>query len=155
MIPGDLTTPGAGAAGAAGAAGEAVKPAIGAEELLDFTRILQKYKAGKARTEQRILASEQWWKLRNSTEEQKVSQIGKDGGFRSVSGWLHNVIVAKHADAMESYPEPNILPREQGDRRRRGCSRPSSPACWSRTTLSGPTPTPCGRSSRRERAATR
>lgn len=116
MIPGDLTTPGAGAAGAAGAAGEAVKPAIGAEELLDFTRILQMYKAGKARTEQRILASEQWWKLRNSTEEQKVSQIGKDGGFRSVSGWLHNVIVAKHADAMESYPEPNILPREQGDR---------------------------------------
>ena len=97
-------------------AGEAVQPAIGAEELLDFTRILQKYKAGKARTEQRILASEQWWKLRNSTEEQRDTQIGKDGGFRSVSGWLHNVIVSKHADAMESYPEPNILPREQGDR---------------------------------------
>ena len=95
---------------------EAFTPRIGAEELLDFTRILQKYKAGKARTEQRILASEQWWKLRNSTEEQKVSRIGEDGGFRSVSGWLHNVIVAKHADAMESYPEPNILPREQGDR---------------------------------------
>lgn len=89
---------------------------IGAEELRDFTRILQKYKAGKARTEQRILASEQWWKLRNSTEEKKETEIGKDGGFRSVSGWLHNVIVAKHADAMESYPEPNILPREQGDK---------------------------------------
>ena len=26
------------------------------------------------------------------------------------------MIVAKHADAMESYPEPNILPREVGDR---------------------------------------
>ena len=33
-----------------------------------------------------------------------------------MSGWLHNVIVSKHADAMEAYPEPNILPREQGDR---------------------------------------
>ena len=37
-------------------------------------------------------------------------------GFKSRSGWLHNVITSKHADAMESYPEPNILPREEGDR---------------------------------------
>lgn len=89
---------------------------IGAEETFEFTNILQRYKAGKARTEQRILSSEQWWKLRNTSEERRETEIGKDGGFRSVSGWLHNVIVAKHADAMESYPEPNILPREQGDR---------------------------------------
>ena len=89
---------------------------IGAEQLKELTLILQKYKAGKSQTEQRILASEQWWKLRNTTEEQKVTNIGKDGGFKSVSGWLHNVIVSKHADAMEAYPEPNILPREKGDR---------------------------------------
>ena len=42
--------------------------------------------------------------------------MGTDGGFKSVSGWLHNVIVSKHADAIEAYPEPNILPREAGDR---------------------------------------
>lgn len=42
--------------------------------------------------------------------------IGSDGGFKSVSGWLHNVIVSKHADAMESFPEPNVLPREAGDK---------------------------------------
>jgi hypothetical protein len=89
---------------------------IGKEQLLQFTRILQEYKSGKARTEARIIASENWWKLRNTTEEQKESAIGKDGGFTSRSGWLHNVIVSKHADAMESYPEPNILPRESSDR---------------------------------------
>ena len=89
---------------------------IGAEQLKELTRILQKYEAGKALTDQRIIASEQWWKLRNTTEEQKTTNIGKDGGFKSVSGWLHNVIVSKHADAMEAYPEPNILPREVGDR---------------------------------------
>ena len=33
-----------------------------------------------------------------------------------MSGWLHNVIVSKHADAIEAYPEPNILPREESDR---------------------------------------
>lgn len=89
---------------------------IGTERLRELTHILQKYKTGKAQTEARILSSEQWWKLRNTVEEQKSTKIGADGGFRSVSGWLHNVIVSKHADAMEAYPEPNILPREEDDR---------------------------------------
>ena len=89
---------------------------IGAEQLNKFTLVLQKYKAGKSQTESRILASENWWKLRNTVEEQKTTGIGSDGGFTSVSGWLHNVIVSKHADAMEAYPEPNILPREDMDK---------------------------------------
>ena len=90
--------------------------AIGPEQLKRFTGILEKYKSGKSQTEKRIVASENWWKLRNTVEEQKATNIGSDGGFKSVSGWLHNVIVSKHADAMESYPEPNILPREKGDK---------------------------------------
>lgn len=89
---------------------------IGAEQLKELTSVLKEYHSGKSLTEQRIVASENWWKLRNTTEEQKTTNIGKDGGFKSVSGWLHNVIVSKHADAMEAYPEPNILPREVGDR---------------------------------------
>ena len=89
---------------------------IGSKQLKELTAILQKYKAGKVITEQRIIASENWWKLRNTTEEQKQTEIGKDKSFTSKSGWLHNVIVSKHADAMEAYPEPNILPREEGDR---------------------------------------
>ena len=89
---------------------------IGPEQLKMLTAVLQEYKTGKARTERRIVESENWWKLRNDMEEQKATELGKDGGFKSVSGWLHNVIVSKHADAMEAYPEPNILPREQGDR---------------------------------------
>ena len=93
-----------------------IQAVIGSEQLRQFTKVLQEYKAGKARTEQRILASENWWKLRNSIEEQKETNIGADGGFKSVSGWLHNVIVSKHADAMEAFPEPNILPREEGDK---------------------------------------
>ena len=98
---------------------EAMAPAvqpIGEMQLKKFTQVLEKYKAGKVQTENRILASENWWKLRNTTEEQKQTNIGADGGFTSVSGWLHNVIVSKHADAMAAYPEPNILPREMGDR---------------------------------------
>jgi hypothetical protein len=89
---------------------------IGAEQLKKFTQVLEKYKAGKVQTESRILESENWWKLRNTIEEQKVTNIGADGGFTATSGWLHNVIVSKHADAMEAYPEPNILPREEMDK---------------------------------------
>lgn len=94
----------------------AVVQPIGAEQLKMFTQVLQKYKAGKSQTENRILSSENWWKLRNTVEEQKATNIGSDNGFTSVSGWLHNVIVSKHADAMEAYPEPNILPREEADK---------------------------------------
>lgn len=86
---------------------------IGSQQLKEFTQILRKYKSGKTVTDQRVIASENWWKLRNSSEEQ--TDIVKKG-FVSKSGWLHNVIVSKHADAMEAYPEPNILPREESDR---------------------------------------
>lgn len=99
---------------------EAMAPtvqAIGPEQLKKFTQVLQKYKSGKTQTESRIVASENWWKLRNSMEEKKNSNVGSDGSFMSVSGWLHNVIVSKHADAMESFPEPNILPREESDKK--------------------------------------
>ena len=87
---------------------------IGAAQLKEFVRILQQYKAGKSNTEARILSSENWWKLRNTQEEQR-SGVTREEGFASRSGWLHNVIVSKHADAVEAYPEPNILPREQQD----------------------------------------
>lgn len=88
---------------------------IGSEQLKELTQILRKYKSGKTNTENRIIAAENWWKLRNASEEQSKDDIVQKG-FVSKSGWLHNVIVSKHADAMEAYPEPNILPREEGDR---------------------------------------
>ena len=90
--------------------------AIGAEQVKKLTEVLQKYKTGKKRTEQRIVASENWWKLRNDAEEGGDSLTMAKEGFKSASGWLHNVIVSKYADAMEAYPEPNILPREEDDR---------------------------------------
>ena len=85
------------------------------EQLQEFSRVLHEYKVGKASTERRMIAAEQWWKLHNQPEEEKNgNQMYR--GFRSRSSWLHNVIVNKHADAVESYPEPNILPREEGDK---------------------------------------
>ena len=87
---------------------------VGRERVEEFRRVLERYSAGLRQTRSRVIASENWWKLRNSYEEQRAGHAG-DGGFRCVSGWLHNVIVSKHADLVEGYPEPVILPREEGD----------------------------------------
>ena len=86
------------------------------KRLLDFDKILEKYKAGKKRLEARVVSAENWWKLRNEAEARKQNGIGWDDNFQAKSAWLHNVIVSKHADAMENYPEPIVLPREPGDR---------------------------------------
>jgi len=87
---------------------------IDKEKIEKLTQTLRKYKTGKATLERRVVSAENWWKLRNGLEERKTTELD-DGGFKSKSGWLHNVIVSKHSDALEAYPEPNILPREPDD----------------------------------------
>ena len=90
---------------------------IDQNRLRDFGETLQKYKAGKANLERRVVAAENWWKLRNRAEERRMGLSDDPADFKSVSGWLHNVIVSKHADAMDAFPEPVVLPREPGDER--------------------------------------
>lgn len=73
-------------------------------------QILKKYKDGKKTLEDRIVEEEQWWKLRH------WDVVGKQSDeAQPVSAWLFNGITAKHADVMDNYPEPNVLPRERGD----------------------------------------
>lgn len=95
---------------------EVKAPKIGKEQLFAFMETLKKYKAGKHRLEARVIESEEWWKLHNNQIARVKDGIEQPGELRNASGWLHNVLVSKHADAIEAYPEPNILPREQGDK---------------------------------------
>ena len=93
-----------------------VRPRIGAEELRRANGILKKYKEGKARLEQRIIDNEQFWKLRHWEQMEKEGQGGNSGDPQPASGWLVNCILSKHADAMDCYPAPTVLPREPDDR---------------------------------------
>lgn len=93
---------------------ELIKP-IGEKQLLEFQGILNRYRDGKRSVDERIINSEQWWKMRNSQQE-KLEGGHDRYGFKSRSAWLHSVIKNKHADAMDAFPEPNILPREPDDR---------------------------------------
>ncbi len=95
---------------------EPQRPKIGTEEVRRATDILRRYHAGKRQLEQRIIDNEQFWKLRHWQQMEKTGQGGNPADPQPTSGWLVNCILSKHADAMDCYPEPTVLPREPGDR---------------------------------------
>ena len=90
---------------------EVVAQPIGQEQLRQANLTLQKYKEGKANLEQRVIDNEEWYRLRHweCLRGKKKQQV------EPVSAWLLNAIANKHADAMDNYPAPNILPRERDD----------------------------------------
>ena len=106
----------AAAMAAANAADILVKPKIGRDELRRANAILKMYKHGKLHLEQRIIDNEQFWKLRHWEQMEKEGQGGNSGDPQPASGWLVNCILSKHADAMDCYPSPTVLPREPDDR---------------------------------------
>lgn len=85
--------------------------AIGKKQVQQAYQILLKYKEGKANLERRIIDNEQWYKLRHwECMRDKKQEV------QPTSAWLFNCIANKHADAMDNFPSPNILPREEGDK---------------------------------------
>ena len=103
---------------------ENIKLPVDGERLREFTRVLQKYKAGKASIERRTIAAENWWKLRNQAEERK--SIEGLQGFQAVSGWLHNIIVSKHGTPWRPTRSRRSCPGRRGTGRRPGCCPGSS-----------------------------
>ena len=99
---------------------EPQRPRIGTEEVRRAADILRRYHAGKRQLEQRIIDNEQFWKLRHWQQMEKSGQGGNPADPQPTSGWLVNCILSKHADAMDCYPEPTVLPREPGDREEAG-----------------------------------
>lgn len=95
------------------------KQAIGEKEIAKAVEILQKYKEGKTNLERKIVENEQWFRLRHWDLVRGGGNDGKrvsgDDRPEPVSAWLFNSLANKHADAMDNFPEPNVLPREQSD----------------------------------------
>ena len=88
-----------------------MKPKIGVEEIRKATETLKKYKAGKARLEEKIIANEEFWKLR---QWNYMNDGTKD--FKPASAWLWSCIQSRYSDAMDSYPTCNFLPRQEDDK---------------------------------------
>ena len=91
---------------------EATKLPIGPEEVAEAAQILQRYKAGKAALDKRLVDNELWFRMGHWKNYQNPMMEGKP---QPSSGWLFNSIANKHADAMDNYPSPNVLPRAEDD----------------------------------------
>ena len=85
---------------------------VGEAEVAAAQQTLQRYKAGKAALDRRLVDNELWFRMGHWKNYQNSMMPGK---AQPSSGWLFNSIANKHADAMDNYPEPNVLPRAADD----------------------------------------
>ena len=84
---------------------------IGKEEIKKAKTILDAYKTGKKSLEERVVRNEEWFRLRHWD----TFKTGDKSRRRPASAWLFNAIANKHADAMDNYPAPNVLPQSADD----------------------------------------
>lgn len=96
------------------------KAAIDKKVLDDAIQTLKDYKAGKSNLEARIVEEERWFKLRHwdiirGSNTAEATKDPREVRPEPTSAWLFNSIANKHADIMDNYPEPNVLPREMQD----------------------------------------
>ncbi len=87
------------------------KPAIGKEELQKAREIFDEYRNGKKSYDENLIQNERWYSNKVNVEP---TQEGIEKTFRS--SWLFNALNNKHADFMDNYPEPTVLPRELSDK---------------------------------------
>ena len=84
---------------------------IGPEQVRAARVILNRCREGKANLERRVIEDEQWYRMRHW----ECMRRGAGSTVEPASGWLFNAIANKHADAMDNYPAPNVLPRAADD----------------------------------------
>ena len=70
---------------------------IGPEEVAEAAQILQRYKAGKAALDKRLVDNELWFRMGHWKNYKNPMMAGK---HQTASGWLFNSIHTKHDDAM-------------------------------------------------------
>ena len=88
-----------------------MKPKIDSKAVTKASEILRKYKEGKARLEQKIIANEEFWKLRQWNYMNDGSE-----DFKPATAWLWSCIQSRYSDAMDSYPTCNFQPRQSDDK---------------------------------------
>ncbi len=91
---------------------DAAELPIGTVQIAQAAQILQKYRNGKAALDRRIVDNEMWFKMAHWKQYKNRLM---DGKAQPASAWLFNSIANKHADAMDNYPEPSVLPRAEDD----------------------------------------
>lgn len=89
---------------------------VGEKQIKEAAETLKEYKAARGNLENRIVEDELWWELRHWETLRRDKRCAKYDWPEPSSAWLFNAILNKHADVMDNYPEPVVLPREESDR---------------------------------------
>lgn len=63
----------------------------------------------------RLIENNRWYKQQYTELESKEDREREQRQAQSKSGYIFSAVANKHADAMDNYPDINILPREVGD----------------------------------------
>ncbi len=85
---------------------------VGEREVAQALETLAAYRRGKANLERRVVEDERWYQLRHWDV---LGAKGREDRPQPTSAWLFNSIMNKHADAMDNYPQINVLAREPSD----------------------------------------
>lgn len=76
---------------------------------------MQRYKAGKAALDKRLVDNELWFPWDGTLEELPEPHDGESKPQPSSGLVAFNSIANKHADATDNHPSPNVLPRAEDD----------------------------------------
>lgn len=86
------------------------------EETEQMLSCFKSYRNAKEKLDRRIIENENWFK---GEHWQYISGSNPDAStFRPAGAYLLNGVWHRHAEAMENYPQPFLLEREEGDRKR-------------------------------------
>lgn len=76
---------------------------------------LQVYINGKTMIDRKATENQEWWRLRHWSVIGGETNEALKAGIEVGSAWAFNSLMNKHAAVMDSFPKPNILPREADD----------------------------------------
>ena len=76
---------------------------------------LQEYVDGKRVIDMKATENQQWWRLRHWSVIGGETNEAQKAGIEVGSAWAVNSLLNKHADIMDGFPKPNVLPREADD----------------------------------------
>lgn len=80
------------------------------QELRAALEVLRAWQGERAALNERVQDNRRCWTMSRSSQNRGAQDPDL------TAGWLFHSVANKHADAMDSLPEPCVLPREEGDR---------------------------------------
>lgn len=88
---------------------------FGEDQIAKALSDLDVYIDSKKMVDSKATENQQWWRLRHWSVIGGETNEAQKAGIEVGSAWAINSLLNKHADIMDSFPKPNVLPREEDD----------------------------------------